>query len=80
MSEEKKVFCGIEIWTRAKCGLRVRSQGYLRLQSFFDLTMEQRGEAVTMLIANAAKSVDAEVREMDLKYDQARREQGASEA
>lgn len=73
------IHCDIEIWTRSKCGLRVRAGGRLELNAFLELPLAVRGEAVTSLLQNAALEIAKKVTEMDRKYNEARRQQGASE-
>lgn len=69
--EKREVHCDLEIWTRAKCGLRVRARGRLELSAFVELPMEQRGEAVSGLIFKAAAQIAAKVEEMDKNWDAA---------
>lgn len=74
-NEQRQVRCDLEIWTRAKCGLRVRSRGHLYLGEFLKLDMTARGEAVTELLVNAAKQVEAQVDDLDARTDKAEREE-----
>jgi hypothetical protein len=70
---QREAHCDLEIWTRAKCGLRVRSRGRLELGALMELTMEERGKAVSALIFKAAAEIAAEVEKMDKQWDDARK-------
>jgi len=74
-NEQRQVRCDLEIWTRGKCGLRVRSRGHLYLSAFLKLDMTARGEAITELLVNAAKQVEKQVDDLDKRTDAAAEEE-----
>ncbi len=70
---EREAFCDLEIWTRAKCGLRVRARGRLDLGEFLKLSDVQRGEAISRLLFGAAAEIAAKVEAMDKETDAAKK-------